>query len=227
MNISEAFDIINYNITEGWDYLWDVMPGNKLRGLDFTNNNGQELGSFIVDNSGKIFSVEINFPEGQEGCYRWLDKDFAINLAIEAQKRNNDMNIAWDNVTYTNIESESEMKFILSHLVRCQSIEKSVLHKSKPVNTQEGQLITEDDLDNFLIEFDTMNEQEKEEFFYMSKVADFNGDTNNEVVNCELSEELYKQLAVICANENCTLKELVNCTLEEFVIDYKEFKGSK
>lgn len=228
MNIQEGLELINYNIQEGWNHLWNIMPGNPIRGIDFADNNEDPIGTLFVDNKGEVLSIQVSFPNGQEGCYRWSEKSFSDNLNKEAKNRNIDPDIAWDNVKFTDIISESEMKYIVFNLVRCQSIENSTLHKNPSSNNEDPQLIKEEDLDKFLVDFDNMTPEQQEEFIYMSKVADFGSQSTKinqnfeEVLTIPLSETLYRKLAVICANENANIQQLVNCVLENYAINYKK-----
>lgn len=125
MKINQILDSINNNVCGGSEYLWKINKDQDLRYVDFETNTGEDIGSFLVDSSGEVYQITVEFNNGN-GCYRWTNEEFKIASEQIAILNNIDDQIAWENVRYTEIKTEAEIlqkvKEIVTKVAVCQDL---------------------------------------------------------------------------------------------------------
>jgi hypothetical protein len=227
MNINEMLQIVENRVSGGGQYLWPIMLDKQLRYVDFENAQGAGLGSFIVSNVGEVMEITCQYPEDDNNCFRWMNKDFEKLCIEEAEKRNVSHDVAWDNVKYTKVESSDEMCGFISQIMK--GINPKELHE-KNINEELNSYNESNKENNYDdLEQDIITQREKD-FLYWSKVAavldipylDLMDALDNESpVNLELSDDHFFSLGVIAAEENKPLGEIVDLMLDQFISNYE------
>lgn len=110
MNLKECLEAVDYKVGEVSPFLWDSL-GLNTRIWAFENKNGDEIGSFIANNSGDVLSVEVSYTDknDKDKCYRWIDSDFKESYLQEGKSKGINMDIFLDDTYYVDLETEEDM----------------------------------------------------------------------------------------------------------------------
>lgn len=110
MILKQCLEAVDYKLGEVSQFLWDSL-GLNTRIWNFENKNGNEIGSFIANNSGNVLSVEVVYinKNGNDKCYRWIDEEFKKDYFAEGESKNINMAIFLDDTCYVDLETEEDM----------------------------------------------------------------------------------------------------------------------
>lgn len=107
ITLKDFLEVIDYQITEGWDYQWQCF-GDNAYGMDH-HDPDRSANSFciIFDKKKKIvYSVEVHDYQNSR-AYRLVNPDFAKAYKAECKEKGvKDM--AWDDVKFTDLETDED-----------------------------------------------------------------------------------------------------------------------
>lgn len=107
MNITlkDFMEVVDYRITEGSEYGWQCYGENAHR-LDSWNGDNEEGYSVSVvfdTRTQVVYEIETCDYKNQR-AYRLLNPEFRGAVNSEAESRNVENEVAWDEVNYTDLE---------------------------------------------------------------------------------------------------------------------------
>ena len=125
MFLREALEAVDYRFSSGDRYLWTCYGPDSVY-LNLEDTEGRPVGSILFDSgNADVYEITVEVP-GEPLCYRWVNPDFADDYRDEAESRNVDPDIAWDDVEYTDIETEDDMLDKLEAIVNCREFDRSI-----------------------------------------------------------------------------------------------------
>jgi hypothetical protein len=110
MNLSNINETLDHKIVGGSDYQWECY-GPNARFLDYESKYAY---CTVVYNSetSEIYQAEVsvNRPawDTDKKPYRWLNPNTKDSLFAESAKRNIDVQFAWDDVKWIDLEVEED-----------------------------------------------------------------------------------------------------------------------
>jgi len=113
MQLSEVNNTFNHKITSGGDYGWDCYGANTWT-IDYASKYA--FGYVIFDTvTQRVYEVNVSPAFGSWGTkehepkpYRYIDPEYRLSHATEAEDRNVDFNQAWDDVMWVDLETEED-----------------------------------------------------------------------------------------------------------------------
>jgi hypothetical protein len=108
LTIKEWMELADYRITEGADYQWQSYGPNAYI---MTSWNGEQDGysfSIYFDTKTQVVYEVQAHDYKNERAYRIINPDFAEANAGEADERDIDNNIAWDDLAYVDLEVDDD-----------------------------------------------------------------------------------------------------------------------
>ena len=108
LTIKEWMELTDYRITEGTDYQWQSYGPNAYI---MTSWNGEQDGysfSIYFDTKTQVVYEVQAHDYKNERAYRIINPDFAEANANEADERDIDNNIAWDDLAYVDLEVDDD-----------------------------------------------------------------------------------------------------------------------
>jgi hypothetical protein len=108
LTIKEWMELTDYRITEGADYQWQSYGPNAYI---MTSWNGEQDGysfSIYFDTKTQVVYEVQAHDYKNERAYRIINPDFAEANANEADERDIDNNIAWDDLAYVDLEVDDD-----------------------------------------------------------------------------------------------------------------------
>ncbi len=97
MNIKQFFDVINYKITYGEQYHRNTYGSNAYL-YDYWNQDPDGYSTYLIfDTESQVVYESAVCDYKNNRAYRWINPDFVKVNDFE------NSNIAWDNVTYTDV----------------------------------------------------------------------------------------------------------------------------
>lgn len=139
ITLKEFMEIANYKITEGSEYQWHCYGHNAYM-LDSWNGE-QDGHSFTVIFDTKtqtVYEVQAHDYVNQR-AYRMINEDFRKKNKKEADKRDINKDMAWDDVNYTDLDVDDD--FIQKSLA-IRAGEDYDTRVSVPVELSDQELLT-------------------------------------------------------------------------------------
>lgn len=110
MNVNNVLDTVKYRIAQSSPYLYQSFGMENPRIFDFFDIEEEVAGNFTADESGKVYEIIAEIPNIGV-CYRWVDPEFRNTLYQDSIKRGVDPTVAWEDVKFTEVESEENILF--------------------------------------------------------------------------------------------------------------------
>lgn len=108
ISLKEFMEIIDYKITEGSEYCWKCYGPNAYR-LDSWNQDQEGYTVSIVFDTRTHLIYEANaYDYKQNRAYRLINPDYKFAHDDEASNRDVDVNQAWDDVNYVDLETDDD-----------------------------------------------------------------------------------------------------------------------
>lgn len=102
MNLKDLCEVFNYKITDGSEYQWNCF-GSNARFLDFENDYA--TASVIFDSKTQVVYQGEVWPKNKgERPYRYVNPDYSDSLKNEAEEKEIDNSIAFDNTKFIDLE---------------------------------------------------------------------------------------------------------------------------
>ena len=110
ITLKQWLELANYKITEGERYLWDCYGTNTFILVSWNGINGR--GGYNTDivfdtKTQTVYEVSV-YDFTNERAYRMINPQYADAHVQEASTRGVDMNNAWDNVDYIDLDVEED-----------------------------------------------------------------------------------------------------------------------
>jgi hypothetical protein len=108
ITVKEFMELCDYKITEGSDYCWQCYGPNAYR-LDSWNQDqeGHSV-SIVFDTRTHIVYEASAYDYQRNRAYRLINPDFKFAHDDEASGRGVDVNQAWDDVNYVDLEVDDD-----------------------------------------------------------------------------------------------------------------------
>jgi hypothetical protein len=105
ITLKQWMEVADYRITEGSEYMWDCYGSNAYR-LDSWNGDqdGHSVSITFDTKTQEVYEVSAYDYKNQR-AYRLINPIYVKKFKKESKHRNIDFNEAWDNVTYTDLET--------------------------------------------------------------------------------------------------------------------------
>ena len=114
--LKEWMTLIDFKITEGYDYMWDCY-GDNAHGLDsddFQTTQNYSVG-IIFDTQTQLVYELTSYDYRENVAYRWINPYFK-NKHDEEAKKISDSDIAYDDVKYQNMDTPNDF-FVASTII--------------------------------------------------------------------------------------------------------------
>jgi len=112
MQLSKINKTFQHKITSGSDYGWDCYGANTWS-IDYTSEYAH--GYVVFDTvTQRVYEVNVSPAFGawatanEPKPYRYIDPDYRLSHATEAEDRNVNFNQAWDDVMWVDLETEED-----------------------------------------------------------------------------------------------------------------------
>jgi hypothetical protein len=108
ITLKEWMEVVEYRITEGSDYCWDCYGPDSYM-LDSWNGE-QDGHSFTIifdTRTQEVYEVQAHdYPNNR--AYRLINANYQPKVMMEATDKDVDFDQAWDDVSYTDLESDED-----------------------------------------------------------------------------------------------------------------------
>jgi hypothetical protein len=109
MKLSQINEAMNHRITSGSEYNWQCFPDARF--LDYESDFAHVSVLYsTVDQT--VYQAEVSVKreawDEDKKPYRWLNPDYVDAFYKESKKRKVDTDIAWDDVTWIDLEMEED-----------------------------------------------------------------------------------------------------------------------
>jgi hypothetical protein len=112
MNLKSVLEVIGHKFTTGDDWGFKTFSGSSH--ITFKDQNGRGCGHCIYRNdTNEVVYLGAEVPE-QPVAFQWIHPDYKKSYCEELGE---DWNIAWDEVTYTNVITEELMLEYIEDIV--------------------------------------------------------------------------------------------------------------
>ena len=108
ITLKEFFEVTNYRISEGSDYLWECYGSNAYR-LDAWN--GEQDGhshSIVFDTKTQTVYEVTSYDYRNNRAYRLMNQEYVAQHTKEAMQRQVNEREAWDEVDYIDLEVDDD-----------------------------------------------------------------------------------------------------------------------
>jgi hypothetical protein len=104
ITIKDFMEVVDYRITEGSQYMWKCYGTNAYR-LDSWNgsHDGHSVSIVFDTRTQAVYEVSA-YDYRNNRAYRLINPDYKLVHADEANSRDVDINQAWDDVNYTDLD---------------------------------------------------------------------------------------------------------------------------
>lgn len=110
MTLIEALTAFSGRVSGGSEYQWKCF-GHNARFIDFADADGLECGHVIHDTKTfEVYELALWIP-GQDQAFRWINPEYLNALYAEAQEREIDPTIAWDNVRFAPVDEATALEY--------------------------------------------------------------------------------------------------------------------
>lgn len=108
LTLKEWMELVEYRITEGGDYGWDCY-GNDAHMLDSWNGdqNGHSFTVIFDTKTQVVYEVQAH-DYVYNRAYRLINPEFKEAHTLEAKDRDSNLNEAWDDVDYIDLEEADD-----------------------------------------------------------------------------------------------------------------------
>lgn len=125
MKLKKFLKAVDGYVCGGSEYQWKCFPNAQF--MDVSDLDGNEIGGCIFSRTDQtVYQVEVHVYD-DEVAYRWIDPKWSLEYGIEAEQRNVSKFNAYDDVDFTQVESEKEILDLLHSVIH-----KTYVH-SKPI----------------------------------------------------------------------------------------------
>ena len=115
MNLQEFMDAVDCRVCGGSTFQWACYP--NARYMDISDINGNEVGSCLFSTvSQEVYEIEF-YVYDDNVAYRWTDLVYAQARNEESASKGLDPAIAYDDVRFSNVESEEEILKLVRSIV--------------------------------------------------------------------------------------------------------------
>jgi len=139
ITMKEWMELVDYKITEGGDYGWQCY-GHKAYMLDSWNGDQDGFSFTIIFDTydQTVYEVQAHDYVNQR-AYRMINEDFQKKHRKESKKRDIDLNEAWDDVNYVDLDVDDDF------IQKCLAIKAGEAYDTRvvvPVNFTDDELLT-------------------------------------------------------------------------------------
>jgi hypothetical protein len=108
ITLKDFMETVDYQITEGSEYMWECYGDHAYR-LDSWNQdqNGHSV-SIVFDTRTHVIYEASAYDYKRGRAYRLINPDFKFGHDDEAQSRGVEVNQAWDEVVYTDLDVDED-----------------------------------------------------------------------------------------------------------------------
>jgi hypothetical protein len=108
ITVKEFMEIIDYKITEGSQYMWQCYGSDAYR-LDSWNGNhdGHSISIVFDTKTQEVYEVSA-YDYRNNRAYRLINSDYKSAHEDEASGRGVDINQAWDEVNYVDLDVDDD-----------------------------------------------------------------------------------------------------------------------
>ena len=110
ITMKEFMELVDYKITEGGEYGWQCFGSNSYQLSHWNGVHGKGGWSANIvfsTKSHKVYCVEV-CDYTNDRAYRMINPDYVKKHEKEAKNRDVNMNEAWDDVDYTDLEVDDD-----------------------------------------------------------------------------------------------------------------------
>jgi len=110
IDMKEWMELVDYKITEGDTYGWSCFGSNSYQLASWNGVHGKGGYSFNIvfsTKSHKVYCVEV-CDYTNDRAYRMINPDYVKKHEKEAKNRDVNMNEAWDDVEYVDLEVDDD-----------------------------------------------------------------------------------------------------------------------
>ena len=108
ITLKEWMELVNYRITEGSEYCWQCY-GAEAYSLDCWSGDQDGYSFTVIFDKGNQTVYEVTACDyANNRAYRMINPDYKFGYDDEAQNRGFDRDQAWDEVNYTDLETDED-----------------------------------------------------------------------------------------------------------------------
>jgi hypothetical protein len=104
ITVKEFMEICDYKITEGSEYCWQCFGPNAYRLDSWNQEQDGHTVSIIFDTRTHVVYEATAYDYQRNRAYRLINPDFKSAHDNEATERDVDINQAWDDVNYVDLD---------------------------------------------------------------------------------------------------------------------------
>jgi len=108
ITVKEFMEIVDYKITEGSDYCWQCFGPNAYRIDSWNQQHDGHSVSIVFDTRTHIVYEANAYDYRRNRAYRLINPDFKFAHDDEASGRGVDINQAWDDVNYVDLDVDDD-----------------------------------------------------------------------------------------------------------------------
>jgi len=109
MKLSQINEAMSHRITSGSEYNWQCFPDARF--LDYESDFAH-VSILYSTTDQTVYQAEVSVKreawDEDKKPYRWLNPDYVDAFHKESKKRKVDTGIAWDDVTWIDLEMEED-----------------------------------------------------------------------------------------------------------------------
>ena len=126
ITLKDWMEAVSYRITEGSEYCWNSY-GSNVYMLDSWDGEHDGVSSSITFSTKTQEVFEVNVCDySRDRAYRYINPAYTTAHADEARQKNVDLNVAWDDVNYIDLESVEDMIEKLTAIMNYQDYDTRV-----------------------------------------------------------------------------------------------------
>ena len=110
LTMKEWMELVDYKITEGGEYGWQCYGPNAYTLDSWNGVHGKDGYSFSIvfsTKSQKVYEVSV-YDYSNDRAYRMINPKFIEKHRKESETRGIDLNEAWDDVKYIDLEVDDD-----------------------------------------------------------------------------------------------------------------------
>ena len=108
ITLKEFFEVTNYRISEGSDYCWECYGSDAYRLDAWDGNHNGHSHSIIFDTKTQEVYEVSSYDYRNNRAYRLINPMYVEQHRDESIERNVDLDEAWEDVTYINLEVDDD-----------------------------------------------------------------------------------------------------------------------